>query len=93
MTKNNRGPFEPGGLTVSYKALGTISIDELRDAVVEDMHALRDIYNIRYVKDIRIKIVATNEYGEEVRIRRPGGGPIYYMDTHHYRPSCMDYEL
>lgn len=92
MTKN-RGPLEPGGLTISYKALGTISMKELRDALVEDTHALTDIYNVRYVKNVRVKLVVTNEYGEELKVRRPGGGLIYYMDTHHYRPSCMDYEL
>lgn len=90
---NKKGPFEPGGLTISYKELGTISIDELRHALVEDVFALRDIYNVRYVRNVRIKLLATNEYGEEYRIRRPAGGYIYYMDTHHYRPACKDYDL
>jgi hypothetical protein len=41
----------------------------------------------------RLKIIATNEYGEQIRVRRPAGGYVYYMDTHHYRPVCRDYDL
>ena len=88
-----KGSFEPHGLLVSYKQLGTISIDELKHAVIEDINALKDIYNVRYVKACRLKLFVTNEYGEEYQVRRPGGGRIYYMDTHHYRPACKDYEL
>lgn len=90
---NKKGPFEPDGLTISYKELGTISIKELRDAVIEDVHALSDIYNVQYVKNARIKLYVTNEYGEEIKVRRPTGGTINFMDTHHYRPACKDYDL
>jgi len=90
---NGKGPLEPQGLTIAYKALGAISIEELTDALVEDMHALRDIYNIQYVKNPRLRLYVTNEYGEEIRVRRPAGGTIHYMDTHHYRPACKDYNL
>lgn len=92
MTKNKE-PFEPRGLVIGFKELGTISIEELTDALVEDMKALRDIYNVQYVKGCRLKIFATNEYGEQIKVRRPAGGYIYYMDTHHYRPACKDYDL
>ncbi len=88
-----KGPFEPEGLTIAYKALGTISIEELTHALIEDMQALREIYNIQYVKNPRLRLYVTNEYGEEIRVRRPTGGTIYYMDTHHYRPACKDYDL
>jgi hypothetical protein len=44
-----KGPFDPDGLTISYKELGTISIDELAHAVVADILALKEIYNVRYV--------------------------------------------
>lgn len=89
----NRGGFEPQGLTISYKELGTISIDELAHAVLEDIQALKDIYNVQYVKASRMKLLVTNEYGEVIRVCRPGGGRIHFMDTHHYRPACKDYEL
>lgn len=88
-----RRSFEPKGLTIDYKALGTISIDELAHAIIEDIHSLKDIYNIQYVKSPRLRLYVTNEYGEEIRVRRPTGGSINYMDTHHYRPACKDYDL
>lgn len=88
-----KGSFEPSGLLIAYKQLGTISIEELKDALVEDVKALKDIYNVRYVKNVRLKLYVTNEYGEELKVKRPGGGPIHYMDTHHYRPACKDYDL
>ncbi|MDR6303419.1 hypothetical protein GGQ85_001109 [Nitrobacter vulgaris] len=87
------GPFDPDGLTISYKELGTISLDELKQAILADLAALKDIYNVQYVNAPRLKIFVTNEYGEKIRVRRPGGGCVYYMDTHHYRPACKDYEL
>ncbi len=92
MSKKGRS-FEPDGLTIDYKALGTISIDELAHALIEDTQALKDIYNIQYLKRPRLRFLPTNEYGDEVRVRRPAGGTIRYMDTHHYRPACKDYDL
>jgi hypothetical protein len=91
--KKNKGSFDPKELTIDYKELGTISIDELAHAVIEDIHALKDIYNIRYVKGPRLLIYPTNEYGEPVKVERPTGGKIDFMDTHHYRPACKDYDL
>ena len=88
-----KGYFGPEGLTIAYKELGTISIDEFMQAVIADVNALKDIYNVRYVKAPRIKLFVTNEYGEPVRVRRPTGGTINFMDTHHYRPACKDYDL
>jgi hypothetical protein len=85
--------LEPNGLTISYNELGTISIDELAHAIWEDIQVLKDLYNVQYVKAPRLKLFFTNEYGEAVRLRRPGGGRIHYMDTHHYRPACKDYGL
>lgn len=89
----NRGSHEPRGLTIAYNALGTISIDELAHALIEDIQALKEIYNVSYVKGSRLKLFVTNEYGEEIKVRRPTGGTIQFMDTHHYRPACKDYDL
>ena len=88
-----KGSPESQGLLIAYKQLGTISIDELKDALVEDINTLKDIYNVRYVKASRLKIFVTDEYGEELVVRRPGGGRVFYLNTHHYRPACKDYEL
>lgn len=92
MTKRKR-PAESPSLLIAYKELGTINIDELAHALIEDIHALKDIYNVRYVKNARLRLCVTNEYGEELKVRRPAGGTIRYMDTHHYRPACKDYGL
>ena len=88
-----RGSFDPDGLTIDYRALGTISIDELAHALIEDIQALKEIYHIQYVRRPRLRFLPTDEYGDPVRVRRPAGGTIRYMDTHHYRPACKDYDL
>jgi len=79
---------------IDYSQLGTISIDELAQAVYTDVKALKDIYHVNYVTGPRLKIPVTNEYGDEVVVSRPGGGGyVSRMDTHHYRPACKDYDL
>ena len=90
---SRKGPLEPHGLLIAYKELGTISIDEFKQALIADIESLKEIYNVQYVTAPRLKIIVTNEYGEQIKVRRPAGGYIYYMDTHHYRPSCKDYDL
>ena len=89
----NRKWLQPDGLTISYKKLGTVSIDEWIHPFLEDMQMLKQEFNAGYVKVQRIKMHVTNEYGEEVKLCRPGGPRIHFMYTNHYRSSCMDYEL
>ena len=84
---------KPKPFVIGYEELGTIPIKELRDALIEDMHSIREIYNIQYVTSGRLIIPVTNEYGEAIRVRRPTGGFIDYIDTHHFRPACRDYDL
>lgn len=79
-------------LMVEYKALGTISAKELRDALVEDIHALEDLYNVRFVTRGRLFLPVTNQYGDPMRVIHPDGGPVDRIDTHHYRPMCLDYD-
>jgi hypothetical protein len=88
-----RDRFNDGGLTVGYRKLGTISIDELAHAIHEDIQALKDIYHVRFVSSSRLRIVVTDEYGEPLHVRHPLGGPLKYIDTHHFRPACLDYKL
>jgi hypothetical protein len=90
---NNKGPFQTHGLTMEYKLLGTISIDELAHAVCEDIQALKDLYYVRYVTGSRLKLFVSDEFGQEIKVRRPGGGYVHYLNTHHYRPACKDYDL
>lgn len=85
--------FKVRGFVIEYRMLGTISIDELKQAIFADLEALKDIYGARYVTAPRIKIFPTNEYGEDCPLFRPDGGHLVRIDTHHFRPSCRDYEL
>lgn len=78
---------------IDYRALGTIAIDELTQAVWEDIQALKEIYGVSFVTNVRLSIPVTNEYGDPRYIRHPSGHRMYRMDTHHYRPACKDYEL
>jgi len=81
------------GLHIAYRELGVINIDEFRQALIADVNALNDIYHVQFIRDARLNFLVTNEYGEELRVRRPTGGTIRFMDTHHYRPACKDYDL
>ena len=92
MTKK-KGSDEPKGLTIAYNQLGTISVEELTHALLEDAIGLRDYYNIQYISGAYLTVFATNEYGEHVDVRRPGGGKVQRIDTFHYRPACKDYDL
>ena len=92
MKRRGRGKKE-NGLIIEYRELGTISIDELCQAVITDIKALKDIYGISYVKSARLRLPVTNEYGEHRDVYHPAGRKMLRMDTHHFRPSCKDYEL
>jgi len=81
------------GFIVEYRRLGTISIDELKQAIFADLEALKDIYGARYVTAPMLKLFPTNEYGEDCTLRKPGGTPLFRLDTHHYQPACKDYDL
>lgn len=80
-------------LTIDFEKLGTISIDEFKQAVFEDIEALKEIYGVKYVTAASIRLPVTNEYGEPLVVKRPQGGTISKMDTHHYHPACLDYKL
>ena len=86
-------PAPRDGLTLLYNELGTISIEEMAHAIIEDLHVLRDTYNVRYVRGSRLKLIVTDEHGDAVRVRRPGGGTVSSLYTNHFRPACTDYEL
>ena len=81
------------GLVIDYRELGTISINELGHAVFEDVQSLKDIYHCHYVKGARLWLPITNEYGDDLEVKRQDGRRIFRMDTHHFRPACKDYDL
>lgn len=46
--------------------MGAISIDELQHALADDIHALKDVYNIKFVKGTRLRLCATDGYGRRI---------------------------
>jgi len=39
-------------------------------------------------------VPATNEFGDPLVVKRLStGAPVKRLDTHHYRPACLDYQL
>jgi hypothetical protein len=93
LTGSNKGQFRADGLTIDYHDLGIIIIDEMAHAVWEDLQTLKDLHNIRYVRPQRLKLYLTDQFGDEIKLRRPGGGSQHFIRTCHYRPSCLDYDL
>lgn len=92
MSRKNKDDKQ-NGLMIEYRELGTISLDELCHAVIADIQALKELYNVRFVNGARLRLSVTNEYGEQLDVRRPNGGRVFRIDTHHYRPTCKDYDL
>lgn len=88
-----RGSHEPDGLTVHYKQLGTVSMEELAHALIEDIKSIENLYNVRFVTGGYLKLYVTNEYGDKLPVRRPEGGKVSFIDTFHFKPACKDYEL
>jgi hypothetical protein len=81
-------------LKIHYEKLGTIAIDELKQAIWADIEALKDQFGIAYVNRVMLIVPATNEYGDPMWVRRMSTGAIVRrLDTHHYRPACLDYKL
>lgn len=79
--------------TIDFTKLGTISIDELKQAIIEDIEALKEIYGVKFVTAPSLRLPITNEYGDPLLVKRPQGGTISRIDTHHYHPACLDYHL
>lgn len=86
---NKRQP----GILVEYKELGTISMDELIQAIITDIHVLRDDFNAKFTTGVRLILPVTNEYGELIDLKKSNGQKISKFDTNHYRPSCLDYDM
>jgi hypothetical protein len=79
---------------IDYKSLGTIAIDELKQAIWEDIEALKDQFGVSYVAGVKLVVPATNEFGDPVVVKRLAtGATVKRLDTHHYHPACLDYKL
>ncbi len=81
-------------LVIDYKELGTISLDELKQAFWDDIEQLKIQFGVAYVTNVKLVLPVTNEYGDPVQVRRLAtGAKVQRLDTHHYRPACLDYHL
>ena len=79
---------------IDYRNLGTIAIDELRQAIWADIEALKEQFGVSFVKGVVLVVPVTNEYGDPMQVRRLStGASVRRLDTHHYRPACLDYDL
>jgi hypothetical protein len=79
---------------IDYKSLGTIAIDELKQALWEDIEALKEHFGVAYVTGVKLVVPATNEFCDPLVIKRLStGAPVKRLDTHHYHPACLDYKL
>ena len=59
---------------IDYKSLGTIAIDELKQAIWEDIEALKDQFGVSYVTGVKLVVPATNEFGDPVVVKRLATG-------------------
>ena len=81
-------------LEIDYKKLGMVPLDELKQALWEDIEMLRAEFGVSYVTNVKLLVPATNEYGDPLLVKRLStGATVRHLDTHHYRPACLDYQL
>lgn len=81
-------------LEIDYKSLGTISLDEFKQALWEDLQALHEQFGVSFLKGAKLTVPVTNEYGDPLVVKRLStGAAVRRLDTHHYHPACLDYKL
>ncbi len=81
-------------LEIGYNKLGTIPLDQWKQAIWDDIEALRNEFGIAFVTNSKLIVAATNEFGDPVVIKRLStGATVKHLDTHHYQPACLDYKL
>ena len=68
--KKDRDKSSDSELTFTYGVLGTITLDEQKQAIWDDIAALKDEFGVNFLKGAELVIRATNEYGDPVKIRR-----------------------
>ena len=81
-------------LVIGYEKIGTIPLDQWKQAILDDIEALRNEFGIAYVTNAKLVVRATNEFGDPLVIKRLStGATVKHLDTHYYRPACLDYHL
>jgi hypothetical protein len=59
---------------IDYKSLGIIAIDELKQAICEDIDALKNQFGVSFVTGVKLVVLVTNEFGDPIVIKRRHGG-------------------
>ena len=80
-------------LTIDYKRLGTVSDRELIDALISDIHMIHEDYGVRFFRNAKLVIWASDEWGDPRSFTRHNGEQMNRLDSTHYRPACLDYDL
>ena len=83
-------------LEIDYKNLGTIKLDELQQAIWEDIRSPQGPFR-RLVCPTGVRSCwcppRTNSAILLLIKRLSTGAPVRHLDTHHYHPACLDYKL
>lgn len=78
---------------IEYRALGTVTLDELRQAIFTDFECLKDDFNVKYVKEATVRFAVTDEFGQSRTVKRRDGSKVRRMETNYHRPACKDFDL
>lgn len=76
-----------------YHRLGTVSLDELRQAIFTDFEVLKDEQNVRFVKEATVRFAVTDEHGQTRPLKKRDGKKVQRQETHYHKPVCKDFEL
>ncbi len=91
MSKEKKTP--DNRLAVDYHHLGTLSDRQLIDAIIDDIHMIKEDYGVTFYSNARLLVWASNEFGDARTFTRNGGEQMRRLDSTHYRPACLDYDL
>jgi len=80
-------------LMINYNRLGTVSERELLDAFIDDLHIINDEFGIHFYSGAKLFLWGSNEWGDPCYFKKPCGGKIRTLDTAHFRPACLDYDI
>ena len=61
-------------LVIGYEKIGTIPLDQWKQAIWDDIEALRNEFGISYVTNSKLIVAATNEFGDPLVIKRLSTG-------------------
>jgi hypothetical protein len=55
---------------IDYKNLGTIKIDDLKQAIWKDIEALKNQFGVSHVTGVKLLVPVTNECGDPQKVKR-----------------------